>query len=208
MKTFQLLSLRTRRLLAALFIAPGLLMVQGCTDQEVLATVGVIAVVGGAVAIGAAVNNNNNHHHHHYNNHYRPRPPHHGYGYGGYGRPPRPWNISETTEKVMTPLTELSTADELNAVSLVATRYQLPLSSAASLQKTLKATVDTQSLQPLYDLGLSRTDLMDIGQYKMISNTGLRNVAQKLDITESQVKVVVQRMMDDAQQNGSVSNLQ
>jgi hypothetical protein len=206
---------KAKKIAAMLFVVPGLISIQGCTDEEVLATVGVIAIVGGAVALGAATSGDNDNHHHHnsnhyqqnnyyyqQNNHYNPpyghRPPY--YGYGGYGH--RPWaqvgsETSVRTEK-LTPLASLKTADEFNAVSLVAQRYQIPMGSAAFLQKSLKETVEQKDLKPLYDLGISRDDLARMGQGQMISNTGLRNLSQKLDISEESARKVIRQMMEDA----------
>lgn len=207
---------KAKKIVAMLFVVPGLITIQGCTDEEVLATVGVIAIVGGAVALGAAASGDNDNHHHHNNNHYqqnnyyyqqnnhynRPpyghRPPYH--GYGGYGR--RPWAQAGTSAAVrtekLTPLASLKTADELNAVSLVSQRYQIPMGSAALLQKSLKETVESKDLKPLYEMGISREDLARMGQGEMISNTGLRNLSQKLEISEDSARKVIRRMMEDA----------
>lgn len=221
---------QAKKIVAVLFVVPGLVSIQGCTDQEVLATVGVIGIIGGAVALGAAVDGSNSssssshyssHHHHSYyeqnnyyyqqNNHYN-RPPY--YGYGGYGH--RPWGQRENAqgawvEKVQTtPLASLKTADELNAVSLVSQRYQIPMASAAVLQKSIKETVEKQDLKPLYEMGVSKDDLLRIGQGHMISNTGLRNLSQKLDISEDSARKVVRQMMEDARasvQTASSTNL-
>ena len=211
---------QSKKMVAMLFVVPGLLSIQGCTDQEVLATVGVIGIVGGAVALGAAVGGSDSsssssthyhssHHHHSYygqnnyyyqqNNHYN-RPPY--YGYGGYGR--RPWaqnEISQNTSSAKvttTPLASLKTADELNAVSLVSQRYQIPMASAAVLQKSIKEAVEKQDLKPLYEIGVSKEDLLQIGQGQMISNTALRNLSQKLDISEDNARKVIRQMMEDA----------
>jgi len=64
-------SLATRRKIAAVLAVPMILSVQGCTDEEVLAVVGGAAIVGGVVAIGAAVSDSNDHYSNDYSyNHY------------------------------------------------------------------------------------------------------------------------------------------
>ncbi|MFN8946045.1 MAG: hypothetical protein ACK5WZ_15620, partial [Pseudobdellovibrionaceae bacterium] len=160
-------SLATRRKIAAVLAVPMILSVQGCTDEEVLAVVGGAAIVGGVVAIGAAVSDSNDYYDYDYNNHYSGYNDYYGSGYyaqnppnyygpqhppvygGGYGYEPRPWGFRNISNKQTS---EVST-EELNTISLMASHYNLPMASAATLKRTMRATLKTQNLQPLFDLG-------------------------------------------------------
>lgn len=168
-----MLSKRVRRLLAAALMVPGMLSIQGCTDEEVLLTLGGIAIVGGAIAIGSAASNSNSNHKHH--------------GKHNKHRPKKHWRaITADTE-----------ADEMNAISLMAQRYDIPIQSASTLKDTLTGALESQDLQPLYQLGLSRSDLMDIGRLEMISNSGINNLSQKLQISQEKAAGVVRQMIRD-----------
>ncbi|MFN7904694.1 MAG: hypothetical protein ACK5P5_05875 [Pseudobdellovibrionaceae bacterium] len=193
-------SLATRRKIAAVLAVPMILSVQGCTDEEVLAVVGGAAIVGGVVAIGAAVSDSNDDYGSGYYaqnppNYYGPQhPPVYG---GGYGYEPRPWGFRNISNKQTS---EVST-EELNTISLMASHYNLPMASAATLKRTMRATLKTQNLQPLFDLGLSRSDLSDIGRLQMISDSGVENLAAKLNVSTHRARGVVQQLILDVKQS-------
>lgn len=184
-------SLSVRRALAVLMAVPLMFSIQGCTEGEALATVGAIAVIGGAVAVGVAASNNNNGHY----RHYRPYPPRHGR-----------WRhaVDEKTQMVEMTDEELQ-VEELNSVALMSARYGISMDAARTLKASLKDSVETQSLKPIYELGLSQEDLLKISQNQEITSSGLNNISAKLKLSVDQSRALVQQMMVDAQQSQSAA---
>ncbi len=191
-----------KRAFVAIMAIPMALSLQGCTDQEALAVLGGVAIVGGAVALGVAASDNNDsyYYHNHNNYYYHTNPPpyyggYHGGYYGGYTGCSAYYGTcgyrSLKSKKMST--------DELNAISLMSARYNIPLESAATLSAAVKGALQSQNLQPVLDLGLTRSDLASIGSMKMISETSLENLAGKLSVSSEQARGVVERMMSDIQ---------
>ena len=179
------LSLAVRRALTVLMAVPLMFSIQGCTEGEALATIGAIAIIGGAVAVGVAASNGSGHHHRH---------------------PPRRGHWRHAVEATPVEMTEEEKqVEELNSVAMMAARYNISMDAAKVLKASLKNSVESQSLQPVYDLGLSQEDLKNISQSQEITSSGLNNISTKLKLSTDQARVLVQKMMMDAQQSQSAA---
>ena len=195
-----------RRAFVAIIALPMALSLQGCTDQEALAVLGGVAIVGGAVALGVAASNNDDSYtyHEHNNYYYQQNPPpyyggYHGGYYGGYNGSCSYYASGCYNPYYRSLKSGKMSADELNEISLAAARYNLPLESAATLKAALNTAVRSQNLQPVLDLGLTRSDLASIANMKMISDSSLNQLASKLSVSQEQARGAVQQMMVDIQ---------
>ena len=167
------------------------LAIQGCTDDEALTTLTDVAIIGGAVAVGVAAANAP-----------QPPPP----PRRGPDRGPGPGGPRRFSEEI-----DLGSVSDVSSISLtapqesetqkMAAHYNLPLSAAQTLTNTLQESVQTRSLQPVYDLGLSDSDLQDIGANMAVSNVAINNISAKLNISEDLAKSVLQQMQKDARQS-------
>lgn len=207
--------LKLRHALLGVAAVPFLISIQGCNDRDALATVATIGVVGGAVAVGSSYNNGYNdgysyncngyygcgyydqrgyyrrgyYNDNNYNRNYNGR----GY-YRGYHK------ISATTEdQQMASTGEEAVTEDLNNTASVAAHYGIPMQAASLLKNTLRTTVEGNSMQPIYDLGLSTADLQRISQNRDISDAGLQKVSAKLGLSVEQTRMAVRQMMSDAQ---------
>jgi hypothetical protein len=179
-----MLSVMTRRLLVTAVAVPALFSIQGCTDQEVLGTIAGAAIVGGAVAVGVAASKD-----------------HDRRGDGrddrrGDGRDDRRGDYGDGRDGGRYH-SFAATGFAIDNNVAFATRYNVPVSAAVQLNTALKASVSAQNLQPVYELGLSKADLENIGQLSMISNGGITQLASKLQISEAQTRGLVQQMITD-----------
>lgn len=183
-------SLTIRRVLTGVMAVPLLFSIQGCRDSDAIAAVGAIAIIGGAVAIGSSMNNNN---------HYRGRGYNNGYGYNrGYQRPPHRGYWHRSSAVVGEDYShEEREVEELNSAALMASRYNISITAAKTLKNSLNATVEGQTLQPIYELGLSKDDLQSLSQAKGVSAAAIQNLSAKLNLTQSQAEAMVQQMTTD-----------
>ena len=187
---------KSSKVLAALLVLPFLFTVQGCTDDEVLGTLAGIAVVGGAVAIGAAAGG-----HDHdrgdrgdYDRGDRGDCCRGGGDRGGHGGH-RGRELLTADSLDFT--SDVDTTDALNQTSALAQHYGVTFQAAAKVQSAMSGAVFANSLQPLYDIGMSRADIETFGQMKMISNQGIAGLAQKLVITTPQATNMLAQMIID-----------
>lgn len=172
-----------RRFLVGIMTVPLFFSIQGCRDSDAIAAVGAIAIIGGAIAIGSAASNNNNHYRDHNRGH-RP-PPHRGH-----------WHRSSMVMGEDYSHEEQE-VEELNSAALMASHYNISITAAKTLKNSLKATVEGQTLQPIYELGLSQEDLQSISQAKGVSGAAIQNLSTKLNLTEAQTQSMVQQMTWD-----------
>ena len=168
-----------RRVLVGVMAVPLMFSIQGCNDSDALAAIGAIAIIGGAIAVGASGAGAGGHHHH-------PRPPRHG----------RWHSVSMVDDSA-----EMSETEELNSAALMAARYNISISAAKTLKASLKASVEGQTLQPIYELGLSQDDLQSLGQNQGVSSEAISKLSSKLSLSADQTRAMVQQMMVDAQQS-------
>ncbi len=177
----------------ALSIAMG---TTACKNEDVAAVGGAIAIVAGAVAIGAALGDDDDHSH-------RPR------CRGGYvercrsthdrwGRRhtscTREWD-SCATRYAASAASSLLRADR--SVSTVSGRYNLPLESAERLTKALQSAHAGQA-DALTSLGLSQDDLTSMAKFQMPSSDGIEKMAKSLALSRSATQGLIQELMNDA----------
>lgn len=174
-----MLSLSIRKAMMWLFAVPFVLSLQGCTDDEVLGTVAGIAIIGGAVAVGAAAANNHGDDHRGWHDH------------GGH------WGRRAVMADDAVAGGDQST-DDLNSIAMMSAHYNIPMGAASQLKDVLNSSLNNRSVQPIYDMGLSASDLQAIGSYQMISDVGVNNVASKLQIPSENARSMVQQMIADA----------
>lgn len=205
--------LKLRHALFGLVAIPFFIAIQGCDDRQAVGTVATIGVVGGALTVGSYSND------YYYNcngyygcgyydrrGYYYRNYPNYGYGRGynrGYDRGYR--RISNVTPEQVTQ--EEQATEDLNNTASLAARYGITMEAASTLKHTLRTTVENDSLQPVYDLGLSSSDLLNISQSRDISESSLQKVSSKLGLTVEQTRAAVRQMMADAQQNPVTESL-
>ena len=191
----------TRRLLTVTLAIPVFMSVQGCTDQDIAVGLGTVAIIGGAIAIGAAAGND----HHHY----EPRPGYghgydhgydhgyndgygHGGGYGGWGY--RANSAPINLEKIAAQDDAPSKA-EVN--SKVAAHLGLTVDAATTLNTALQTAGQTKNLDAVYKLGLDKGDLKNLLQTKMISDQGVINLGRSLNVSTETARKAVETMLGD-----------
>lgn len=187
---------KSRATLFVLFALPLFLAIQGCNERDGVATIASIGILGGGISVGV------------YDDYYYDCNGYYGCGYydrygyyhgrsysrGYYDRYGR-WH---RTSVHSSDAQEQQVTEDLNNTASVAAHYGLSMEAASTLKKTLRSTVETQSLQPVYNLGLSSTDLYSISQNREISQQGLQNLSGKLGLTAEQTRAAVSKMTADA----------
>lgn len=207
--------LKLRHALLAVLAIPFFLSIQGCDDRDAVDVAATIGVVGGALTVGSYNNgyyyscngyygcgyynyrgyyygrsyNNGYYNNDYYNRNYRGR-----YHRDGYH------HISFNPAEDASQQQERQATEDLNNTASVAAHYGITMDAASTLKKALNDTVETQSIQPVYALGLSTSDLQSIATNGEVSETGLQNVSAKLGLTVEQTRAAVKQMMADAQQ--------
>ena len=176
----------------ALAIAMG---TTGCKNEDVAAVGGAIAIVAGAVAIGAALGGDDHSH----------RPVCRGgyvercrSTYDRWGRRhtscTREWD-SCATRYSATVGSSLLRADR--SVSTVSGKYNLPLESAERLTKALQAA-HAGNADALTSLGLSQSDLTSMAKFQSPSKEGIEKMAASLALSRSATTQLVKDLMEDA----------
>lgn len=213
-----------RPLLAAVIGLPIMFSVQGCTDDEVAAGLGVAAVVIGVAAIDKASDG-----------HYRPYPPRRPHyppprrpaprcrpGYrehctvyrDRWGHPRRecrriydrcrhhysanlaiPGLHSDLQPIFGGVQAEVESDTELQ-VAQVASHYSIGFDAAEALTGALSAA-GNGDLKPVYDLGLTKEDLIRLGKMKMITDSGVTHLAQSLNLAEEDTKNLLNKILAD-----------
>ena len=201
-----------RQALLGAMAIPMLVGIQGCNDRDALAAAGTIAVVGGAVAIGSAYSDGyyrNDGYYYNDGRYYRGPRHYDGYYYNngryyrdyrGYHRPPYRggWHgISANSDSGVDYSHEEKQVEELNSAALMASHYNIPITAAQTLTNTLKQTVEGQTLQPMYELGLSQADFQSLSQAQGISTNAIDKMSEKLNLSKEQTQTLVHQMMTD-----------
>ncbi|HRK07157.1 MAG TPA: hypothetical protein PLZ57_05265 [Pseudobdellovibrionaceae bacterium] len=176
----------------ALSIAMG---TTACKNEDVAAVGGAIAIVAGAVAIGAALGDDDHSH--------RPR------CRGGYVERCRSthdrWGRRHTSCKrewdpCATRYSAVAASSLLSAdmsVSTVSGKYNLPLESAERLTKALQAAHAGQA-DALTSLGLSQDDMTSMAKFQLPSSEGIEKMATSLALSRSATQDLIQSLMNDA----------
>jgi hypothetical protein len=171
-----------RTVLAAAVAVPMMIAVQGCTDEEVLGTLAGAAIVGGAVAIGVAAGNNNHRDDRRDDRHDDRR----GRDRGGWDRDNR------FSAKI-----DVALPDDMTSSEIETATGPIPDAIAERFNATFRTAVATNSLQPIYALGISRPDIENLAHLQMISDSSVNALAGQLNISNVQAREMVGQVLVD-----------
>lgn len=205
MFSFQFKTL-VRPVLTAALALPMMFSTQGCTDDEVATSLGAIAIVAGAVAIGAADHS--------------PSSCHGGYTRECLSHRDRWGGIHHSCRDIydsckyyyeakldipgLSDVSKLATPAVDAGTARVAKKYGLSFDAAERLTDALKAA-RASNLQPIYDLGLTKADLERLGEMRMINDASIEALAAKLETTNEDAKSLVANLLKDSKAQASDS---
>lgn len=142
----------------------------GCTPEEIGA---------GAIGVGIGIGIGRGHDHRHDRDHRR-RPPR---------RHPRcdRWGCWDG-------LNQVQAAQNASDVSNLASKYQIPVSSAAKITQAF-ANSEVQGLDAFRAMGLTDKDFKAMMNHQLPSDTAVKTAAQKLDLSEQKGRQLLTAMM-------------
>jgi hypothetical protein len=204
-----------KKVAPALALAVAVAGLQGCTDAEIQAGVGLVAIGAGIAIIADAADDNHqgDHHHGHYvcqSGYVR-----HCHDYRDYyGRLRREcsehyescahqvWRSDRSFDNSLRAAQDgvisLQSVKEAKlSTELWAETFEMGFEGAATLVNALQAARDGHG-EKLADLGLASEDVRALAHYKMISNEGLDALAQSLDLDVESTQKLLQRLIDKA----------
>jgi hypothetical protein len=167
---------------------------QACTDEEVNATIIGIGVGVGVAAVVAAGPDD-----------HRPPPDRHDGDWDHRGGRPDRFHgrcpgcssaVKSAQQDLVVNMSDLSPADEF------AEKYQIPTAASAKI-KTAFAAASKNGLSSFESIGLAKSDLQAIAQKQLPEAASLKNVAQKLDMSEAQSRDLLKSMINEFSQQSS-----
>lgn len=211
-------------MLTAAIALPMMFATQACTDEEVAASIGAVAIVAGVAAVASATNNDNNDGHHRHptcRGGYRQECTSFRDRWGNHRRDCREVYDScrdrydarieipglalvSSTSSSAPPATFAGDAVD-SGTAAIATKYGIGFDAATQLASALK-TASGGDLQAIYAIGLSKDDLERLGRLKMITDSGLDHLAAELDTTVDDARSLVTSLIRDVKAQTGDSN--
>lgn len=188
-----------KKVIVMSLIASSMFFNIGCDEGDVAA--GIIGV-GVGVGVGAIVGGHDGYHDGYHDGRRDQRRNEDRWGRGGYVRPERPGRYRECgrygcyAASVKFDTTNIEAASANSTVDIFAEKYHITPEASVKIQSAFAEAKD-KGISSFEAIGLTKRDLKLIARKQLPAAESLKNMSEKLDMSEAQSRDLVQSMISE-----------